>query len=83
MTVRQLGARIRAALVWRTELKDYPVPTVAVGGTVDELSHLLELFRNWQAGILARMLSTSLGKNRVFCPLWFKHPEVVADAKCG
>jgi hypothetical protein len=56
---------------------------VAVGGTVDELPDLLELFRNWLAGILARVLSTSLGNNRVFCPLWFKHPEVVVDAKCG
>lgn len=34
-------------------------------------------FETWLAGILARKLSTSVGKNRVFCPRWFEHPEVV------
>ena len=34
-------------------------------------------FETWLSAIVARKLSSSAGKNRVFCPRWFEHPEVV------
>lgn len=34
-------------------------------------------FDAWLSAIVARKLSTSPGKNRVFCPSWWEHPEVV------
>lgn len=34
-------------------------------------------FDSWLSAILARKLSSTEGKNRVFCPRWWEHPEVV------
>ncbi len=34
-------------------------------------------FDGWLAGIIARKLTSTAGKNRVFCPRWWEHAEVV------
>ncbi|MET4050456.1 MULTISPECIES: DUF4913 domain-containing protein [unclassified Rhodococcus (in: high G+C Gram-positive bacteria)] len=34
-------------------------------------------FDSWFSAIIARKLSSTEGKNRVFCPCWWEHSEVV------
>ncbi|OZD85321.1 hypothetical protein CH260_20465 [Rhodococcus sp. 05-2256-B2] len=34
-------------------------------------------FDAWFSAIVSRKLSSSPGKNQVFCPSWWEHPEVV------